>query len=341
MFSAYGGLMQRRQFITLLGGAAAAPSMLWPLAARAQQPERMRRIGVLLNAASDDAEFQAWVGAFLQGLALLGWTIGRNVRIDTRWAGANAADIRRHAAELAALAPDVILAHGAQTVGPLLQATRTVPIVFPVASDPVAAGLVDSLAAPGGNATGFMTFEYSMGGKWLELLKQIAPGVTRVAVLRDSFTPTGPAQFGVIQAVAPSLRMEVSPFNMRDATEIKRTVAAFAHSSNGGLIVTASGLATLHRDLIITLAARHKLPAVYFERFFVAAGGLVSYGADNIDQYRRAAGYVDRILRGEKPADLPVQAPTKYETVLNMKTAKALGIQVPDIVLLRADEVIE
>ena len=320
-------MMRRREFITLLGGAAAA----WPLAARAQQAERMRRIGVLLPAAADDAEFQARVGAFLQGLALLGWTIGRNVRIDTRWATANAADIRRHAAELAALAPDVILAHGASTVGPLLQATRTVPIVFPVVADPVGAGFVDSLARPGGNATGFMTFEYSLSGKWLELLKQIAPGVTRVAVLRDPAITAGIGQFGAIQAVAPSLGVEVSPVNVRDAGEIERAVAAFARSSNGGLIVTASGLAQLHRDLIVTLAARHKLPAVYFERFFVAAGGLISYGPDFVDQYRRAAGYVDRILKGEKPADLPVQAPTKYELVINLKTAKALGLDVPPI----------
>ena len=303
--------MKRREFITLLGGAAAA----WPLAARAQQPERMRRIGVLLPAAADDAEFQARVGAFLQALAQLGWTIGRNVRIDTRWATANAADIRRHAAELVALAPDVILAHGASTVGPLLQATRTVPIVFPVVVDPVGAGFVDSLARPGGNATGFMTFEYSMSGKWLELLKQIAPGVTRAAVLRDATQGSGTGQFAAIQAVAPSLRVEVNPVNMRDAGEIERAVAAFARAPNGGLIVTSGGLGTLHRDLIITLAARHKLPAVYFERFFVAAGGLISYGPDLVDQYRRAAGYVDRILKGEKPADLPVQAPTKYETV--------------------------
>ena len=314
--------MRRREFITLLGGAAVA----WPLAARAQQRERMRRIGMLLPAAADDAEFQARVGAFLQALAQLGWTIGRNVRIDTRWATTNAADIRRHAAELAALAPDVILAHGTSTVGPLLQATRTVPIVFPIVVDPVGAGFVDSLARPGGNATGFMPFEYSLSGKWLELLKEIAPGVTRVAVLRDPAIPTGIGQFGVIQAVAPSLRVEVNPVNVRDAGEIERAVAAFARSPNGGLIVTASASAVLHRDLIITLAARHKLPAVYYERFFVAAGGLISYGPDFIDQFRRAAGYVDRILKGEKPADLPVQAPTKYELVINLKTAKALGL---------------
>jgi putative ABC transport system substrate-binding protein len=332
--------LQRREFITLLGGAAAS-SMTRPLAVRARQPERIRRIGILLPAAADDAVYQARVGAFLQALTLLGWTIGRNVRIDTRWATPNAADIRRHAAELAALAPDVILANGGSTVGPLLQATRTVPIVFAVVSDPVGAGFVDGLARPGGNATGFMTYEYSLGGKWLELLKQIAPGATRVAVLRDSTRGSGSGQFAAIQAVAPSLRMEVNPVNMRDAGEIERGVAAFARAPNGGLIMTGGAATTLHRDLIITLAARHKLPAVYSERFFVADGGLISYGPDFIDQFRQAAGYVDRILKGEKPADLPVQAPTRYETVLNLKTAKALGLDVPPAVLVRADEVIE
>ena len=314
---------------------------MWPLAARAQQGERVRRVGVLLPAAADDAEFQARLAAFYQGLALLGWTIGRNVRIDTRWATANAADIRRHAAELVALAPDVILAHGASTVGPLLQATRTVPIVFPIVGDPVGAGFVDSLARPGGNATGFMTAEFSMAGKRLELLKQIASSVTRVAVLRDSTQGSGTGEFAAIQAVAPSLRVEVNPVNVRDAGEIERAVAAFARSPNGGVIVAAGAGAALHRNLIITLAARHKLPAVYFDRSFVAAGGLISYGADYFDQYRRAAGYVDRILKGEKPADLPVQAPTKYELVINLKTAKALGLDVPATVLARADEVIE
>ena len=329
--------LRRRDFIAALGGAAAA----WPLAARAQQGERMRRIGVLLPGAADDAEFQARVGAFHQALALLGWTIGRNVRIDIRWATTNAADIRRHAAELVALAPDVILAHGGSTVGPLLQATRTVPIVFPVVGDPVGAGFVDSLARPGGNATGFMIFEYSLGGKWLELLKQIAPGVTRAAVLRDAAQGAGTGQFAAIQAMAPSLRVEVNPVNMRDAGEIERAVVAFARSPNGGLIVTPSGPAFVHRDLIIALAARHKLPAVYSDRYFVAAGGLVSYGANEVDQYRQAAAYVDRILKGEKPADLPVQAPTRYETVINLKTAKALGLTVPPTLLARADEVIE
>jgi putative ABC transport system substrate-binding protein len=329
--------MRRREFITLLGGASVA----WPLLARAQERERMRRIGMLLPAAANDSEYQARVGAFLQELQHFGWAIGRNVRIDTRWAGANADDIRRHAAVLAALAPDVILAHGASTVGPLLQATRTVPIVFPVVGDPVGAGFVDSLARPGGNATGFMTVEFSMGGKWLELLKQIAPSLTRVAVLRDATQGTGAGQFAAIQTAAPSLRVEVNPVNMRDALEIERAIATFARSSNGGLIVTPSGGAALYRDLIIALGARHKLPTVYFERNFVAAGGLISYGPDQIDQYRQAAGYVDRILKGAKPADLPVQVPVKYETVLNMKTARALGLDVPATVLARTDEVIE
>jgi putative ABC transport system substrate-binding protein len=327
----------RRNFITLLGGTAVA----WPLAADAQQPDRMRRIGILLPSPADDAQFQSFVAAFLQALALLGWTIGRNVRIDTRWATLNAAEIRRQAGELVALAPDVILAHGGATVGPLLQATKTVPIVFPVIADPVAAGLVDSLARPGGNATGFMNFEYSLSGKWLELLKQIAPSVTRVAVLRDATRGGGTSQFAVIQAAAPSLRMEANPVNMRDAGEIERAIPAFARSPNDGLIATAGAGVALHRDLVIALAVRHKLPAVYFDRSFIAAGGLISYGPDLVEQYRQAARYVDRILKGEKPADLPVQAPVKYETVLNLKTAKALGLQVPASVLARADEVIE
>jgi putative ABC transport system substrate-binding protein len=331
--------MRRRDFIALLSGAAAVGA--WPRAALTQQDERVRRIGILLAARADDVVFQARVGAFLQELQQLGWSIGRNVRVDTRWAGANISEIRRQAAELAALAPDVILAHGASTVGALLQATRTVPIVFPVLGDPVGAGYVDSLARPGGNATGFMNFEFSLGGKWLELLKEIAPGVTRAAVLRDSANPSGTGQFGAIQAVAPSLRVELNPLNMRDAGAIERAVAAFARSGNDGLIVTGSGLAQVHRNLIITLAARHKLPTVYFERHFVAGGGLVSYGPDFVDMYRRAAGYVDRILKGEKPADLPVQTPTKYELVINLKTAKALGLTVPPSLLARADEVIE
>jgi putative tryptophan/tyrosine transport system substrate-binding protein len=328
--------MRRREFIAAVGGAAA-----WPLAARAQQPERMRRIGVLLNATADDPEYQARLGALLQGLQQLGWSIGRNVRIDTRWATANPADIRRHAAELVALAPDVILASGSSAVGSLQQATRSVPIVFVGLIDPVGAGLVESLARPGSNTTGFLLYEYSLSGKWPELLKEIAPSVTRVAVLRDPAITSGAVQFGVIQAIAPSLRVEVSPVNVRGGGEIERAVVAFASSPNGGLIVTGSGLATVHRDLIVALAAQHRLPAVYSNRVFVAAGGLISYGPDYIDMYRRAAQYVDRILKGDKPADLPVQAPTKYELVINLKTAKALGLEVPQTLLAHANEVIE
>jgi putative ABC transport system substrate-binding protein len=328
--------MRRREFIAGLGSAAA-----WPVVARAQQPERIRRIGVLLPAVADDAVFQARVGAFLQALALSGWIIGRNVQIDTRWAGANAADIRRQAAELVAIAPDVILAHNAAVVAALLQMTRTVPIVFPVAGDPVGAGLVASLARPGGNVTGFMSYEFSDAGKRLELLKQIAPNMTRAAVLRDATQGSGTAQFAAIQALAPSLKMEVAPINMRDAGEIERDIAAFARFPNGGLIATATNATTVHRNLIIILAAQHKLPAVYPERFFVADGGLVSYGFSVMEQYRKAAGYVDRILRGENPADLPVQAPTKFELVISLKTAKALGLTIPETLLATADEVIQ
>ena len=330
-------MIRRRDFISLLGGAAVG----CPIAGRAQQPERIRRISILLNSAPDDPRFQTWVGAFLQTLAVLGWTIGRNVRIDTRWTGANAAEARRHAAELAAVAPDVILAHGASTVRPLLEATRTVPIVFSTIADPVGAGFVDSLARPGGNVTGFMEFEYRQSGKWLELLKDMVPGMTRAAVLRETSQGSGTNQFAAIQAVAPSLRVEVTPVSLRDTGDIERALSAFARSPNGGLIVTAGAATMLHSNLIVTLAARHKLPAVYNERSFIAAGGLVSYGPDFVDQYRRAAGYVDRILKGEKPADLPVQAPTKYELVINLKTAKALGLTLPDTLLARADEVIE
>ena len=330
--------MKRREFITLLGGAAA---VAWPLAARAQQPERVPRIGVLMASAADDSENQARMAAFLQGLAQLGWTDGRNIRIDTRWA-TNADDIRRHATELAALAPDVLVAaSGTTTVAPLLQATRTVPIVFVNVIDPVGAGFVASLARPGGNATGFTIFEYGMSGKWLELLKQIAPSMTRAAVLRDPAIASGIGQFGAVQAVAPSLGVELSPVDVHDAGEIERAVTAFARGLNGGLIVTAGALTISHRQPIIALAARHKLPAVYPARFHVTAGGLISYGPDVIDQFRRAAGYVDRILRGEKPAELPVQAPTKYELVINLKTAKALSLDVPPSLLARADEVIE
>jgi putative tryptophan/tyrosine transport system substrate-binding protein len=328
--------MERREVIALLGGAVAA----WPLATRAQQ-ERTRRIGVLNNLAADDAVAQARNGAFLQGLQQAGWTIGRNVQVETRWAAGDADRLRTYGAELVALAPDVILATGNAGAAPLLQATRTVPIVFVIVPDPVGAGFVDSLARPGGNATGFTSFEYGLSAKWLELLKGIAPRVTRAGVLRDPALASGPAQFAAIQSMAPSLGMEVSPVNVRDAAEIERAIAAFARSANGGLIVTGSALVAFHRHLIIALAARHKLPAVYPERSYVDGGGLISYGPDFLDQYRRAAGYVDRILRGEKPADLPVQAPTKYELVINLKTAKALGLDMPATVLARADEVIE
>ena len=328
--------MKRREFILALGGAAA-----WPLAARAQQGEQVRRIGVLMNVAADDPEAPARVGAFSQGLAELGWTIGRNVRIDYRWYAGSADAARKYAAELVALAPDVMLASGTLGVTAIQQVARPVPIVFTLVADPVGAGFVNSLARPGGNATGFMLFEYSISGKWLELLKQFAPGVTRVAVLGDPDIPTGPAQFGVIQAVAPSLRVEVGAFNKRDTNEIERVITTFARSPNGGLIMTAGGPAFTHRDLIIRLAAQHKLPAVYYDRAFVAAGGLLSYGPDRINLYRRAAGYVDRILKGEKPADMPVQTPTKYELVINLKTAKALGLTIPSGVLASADEVIE
>jgi putative ABC transport system substrate-binding protein len=328
--------VKRREFITLLGGAAG-----WPLAARAQQPERMRRIGVVMNQAADDPEGQARLIAFVQALQQFGWTDGRNVRIDTRWAAGDADLIRKYAAEFAALAPDVILATGSFGVGPLLQATRAVPIVFVIVPDPVGAGLVDSLARPGGNATGFLQFEYALSGKWVELLKQIAPSVMRAGVIRDPAITAGIGQFGVIQSVGQSLGVEVSPVNVRVPGEIEQAVAAFARFPNVGLIVTGSALATVHRKLIINLAARHKLPAVYVSRYFVTDGGLVSYGANFLDQYRQAAAYVDRILKGEKPADLPVQAPTKYELVINLKTAKALGLTVPDALLARADEVIE
>jgi putative ABC transport system substrate-binding protein len=324
--------MRRREFISLLGGAAA-----WPLAARAQQPERMRRIGVLMNLAVGDPEGEARVAAFLQALQQLGWSDGRNVRIDYRWAVADVGRFHRYAEELLALAPDVILASATPSVQALQQATRTVPIVFANVGDPVGMGWVESLARPGGNTTGFTNWEYGFGAKWLELLKEIAPRLTRVAVLRD--LTIGPAQLSAIQAVAPSFG--VSPVGVRDADEIERTIAAFARSSNAGMIVTASTSALIHRHLIVMLAARHRLPAVYSFRYFATTGGLISYGPDPIDMYRRAAGYVDRILKGEKPADLPVQTPTKFELVINLKTAKALGLEIPPTVLARADEVIE
>jgi putative ABC transport system substrate-binding protein len=327
--------MKRRQFITLLGGAAVA----WPIAARAQLPERMRRIGVLMSTI-DDSEGQSRLSAFKEALQQLGWS-DRNVQIDIRWAEGSTDTVRKHALELVALAPDIILTTGALTLAPLLQATSRVPIVFAMVPDPVGAGYVNSLARPGGNATGFTTFEYSIAGKWLELLKQIAPSMTRAAIVRDPAISSGLGQFGAIQSVAPSLGIEVSPINMRNVGEIERDIATFAQSANGGLIVTGSAFSAIHRDLLIRLAARHKLPTVYFRRLFVDAGGLLAYGPDFIDQHRRAASYVDRILRGEKPGDLPVQAPTKYELVINLKTAKALGLEVPPSLLARADEVIE
>ena len=329
-------MMKRREFITLFGGAAAS----WPLAARAQQGERKRRIGVLAPTAPDDAEAQTRFAALRQGLQRFGWIEGRNLQIDARWGAGDAGAIGRAATELAALAPDVIVASGSAAAA-ILQATRTVPIVFVSVPDPVGSGFVESLAQPGGNATGFMMFEYGLSAKWLELLKEIAPGVTRAAVLRDPAIVAGIGQFAVIQSAAPSVGVDVSAINMRDGAEIERAVTAFARRPNGGLILTASALAAIHRDLVVSLAARYKLPAVYITRYFVAGGGLVSYGPDFVDQYRRAAEYVDRILKGEKPADLPVQAPTQYELVINLKTAKALGLDVPETLLARADEVIE
>jgi putative ABC transport system substrate-binding protein len=323
--------MRRREFITLLGGAAAA----WPLAARGQQGRGPRRIGVLTPFAADDPEAQARVAAFIHALQELGWTDGRNLRMDIRWGSGDAERIRRYAAELVALAPDAILAAGGMTVAPLLQATRTVPVVFTLTPDPVGAGFVDSLARPGSNATGFTNFEYGIGVKWLELLKDIAPRITRAAVLRDPTIPAGIGEFGAIQAVAPSFGMELRPLDVRDAGEIERAVAAFARSSNDGLIVTSNGVALVHRNLIVSLAMRHRLPAVYPFRVFVTAGGLISYGPDTIDPHRRAAGYIDRILKGERAADLPVQAPTKFELVINLKTAKAIGLEIPPALLAR------
>ena len=327
--------MTRRAFITLLGGAAAA----WPLAAGAQ--ERMRRIAVLMNLASDDSEGQDRVAAFMQGLQESGWVVGRNVRVDYRWASGDTNLFRRYAAELVALTPDVILSASGSALPFLLEATRSIPIVFAQTADPVGSGFVASLAKPGGNATGFTQIDFGMTGKWLELLKQIAPNITRAAVIRDARDPAGLGQWGAIHAVAPSLGVEVSPVNAHDANEMQRAVTAFARSPNGGLVVTASAPTAVHRETITMLAARHRLPAVYPFRYHSTVGGLISYGPDPIDQYRRAAGYVDRILKGEKPSDLPVQAPTKYELVINLKTAKALGLEVPPTLLARADEVIE
>jgi len=327
----------RRELLAALGGAAAA----WPLVARAQQPERMRRIGVLMNLTADDDDASPRVTALAQGLQQLGWTAGRNVRIDYRWGAVDADRSRRYATELLALAPDVILASSSPAVAALQQATPTVPIVFVNIIDPVGAGFVDSLAQPGGNATGFISYEYGLSAKLLELLREIAPELKRVAVLRDPAIATGIGQLAVIQAAAPSFGVEVRPVGVRDADEIERAVTAFARSSNGGLIVTGSPLTAFHRKLIIALVARHRLPAVYPFRYYPTSGGLISYGPDTTDPFRRAAGYVDRILKGEKPSDLPVQAPTKYELVINLKTAKALGLEVPPTLLARADEVIE
>jgi putative tryptophan/tyrosine transport system substrate-binding protein len=329
--------MNRRAFMTLLTGAAAA----WPLAARAQQPASMRRIAILTPFSANDAEGNARLTAFAQGLAQSGWTVGQNVRIDYRWGDGKADTMRKYAAELVALGPDVILASSSAAVAPLLEATRTIPIVFAGIADPVAAGYVENLARPGGNATGFAVYEYSISGKWLEVLKEVAPRVARAAVLRPSDIAAGPGQFGTIQALAPSLGVELRPVNVRDATEIERALTEFAQGSDGGMIVFGSPGATIHRSLIIALAAKYRLPAVYNSRFFAAAGGLISYGPDFLDQHRRAADYVDRVLKGEKPADLPVQAPTKYELVINLNAAKALGLTVPDNLLARADEVIE
>ena len=328
--------MKRREFITLLGSAAA-----WPLAARAQPAERVRRIGVLTPFAADDTESMARIAAFLQGLGDLGWAVGRNVRIDYRWSAGDPDRIRKDGMELVALAPDVILATGTPVTSALQQAGLSVPIVFAQVPDPVANGFVASLARPGGNTTGFTTYDYAASAKWVEILKEIAPGVRRAAVLRDPTIASGIGQLGAVLAVAPSLGMELSPIGVRDAGEIDRAITAFAREPNGGLIVLASPLSIVQRELIITLAARHRLPAVYGLRFFAIDGGLISYGPDSVEPYRRAAGYVDRILKGEKPADLPVQTPTKYDLVINAKTAKALGLEVPPTLLARADEVIE
>jgi putative tryptophan/tyrosine transport system substrate-binding protein len=331
--------MRRREFITLLGNVVAAAS--WPRGASAQQGEPLRRIGVLMNRAADDPSGQGGVAAFRQALQQLSWVEDRNMRIDTRWGENNPDLVRKYAAELISLSPEVILAVGTLGAMALQHLTRTLPIVFVNVTDPVGAGLVNSLAQPGGNLTGFMLFEYSSSGKWLELLKQIAPNVTRAAVLRDPANPAGLAQFSAIQAIAQSLGVEVSPIGVRDASEIERAVAAFAASPGGGLIVTGTALTSVNRNLIIALAAGYKLPTVYSDRLVTVGGGLLSYGPDRVELYKHAAGYVDRILKGEKPADLPVQVPTKYELVINLKTAKALGLAVPPSLLARADEVIE
>jgi len=327
--------MRRRDFLTLVGGTA------WPLAARAQRADRMRRIGVLMSLAADDMESQPRITAFNQGLQQLGWTEGRNVHLEVRWWADNDRDRQRYVAELVALGPDVIVVSGSTYLETLLKSSRAIPVVFVLVPDPVGSGYVESLSRPGGNATGFVMFEYGLAAKWLELLKQVAPDVKRAAILRDASISLGIGQFAVIQSVAPSLGVDVVPINLRDTTEIEHAVAAFARSGNGGLISTSSAFAAVHRDLIITLAAQHKLPAVYIARLYVASGGLMSYGPNFVNQHRQAASYVDRILKGEKPADLPVQAPTKYDLTVNLKTAKAFGLEIPAAILATADEVIE
>jgi putative ABC transport system substrate-binding protein len=328
--------MRRREFITLFGGATA-----WPLAARAEQPERLRRIGVLMNPTPEDQEAQKRLAAFVQELRRLGWSEDHNLNIEIRWARGEAASVRRHAAELVSLAPDVILTTGGFGVGPLQQETRTIPLVFVSVADPVGSGFVANLARPGGNTTGFENFEYGIGAKWLELLKQIAPHLTRAVILRDPGLPAGTGLLGAMQSVAPAVGIELSPISVLESKQLEGTVKAFAHRQNCGMVVTPIPAVLVHRELIIRLANQYRLPTIYPFRFFVTDGGLVSYGPDTVDQYRRAAGYVDRILKGEKPADLPVQAPTKYELVINLKTAKALGLEVPPTLLARADEVIE
>jgi putative tryptophan/tyrosine transport system substrate-binding protein len=329
--------MRRRDFVKGIAGT----TMALPVAARAQQGKRMRRVAALMPYSANDPQVQNRNAAFLQGLQQLGWTVGQNLQIDYRWSEGSEDDTRKYAAELVALAPDVILASSSAALAPLLRATRTVPIVFTTIADPVGAGYVDSLARPGGNATGFTNFDYGIGAKWLEVLKEIAPNTTRAAVLRDPNISAGVGQWGAIQSVSPSFAIEVSSINLIDPIEIDRAITAFAHSPNGGLIVTGSALTVVRRDLIITLAARYRLPAVYYDRYYVAAGGLISYGSNSVEQFRLAAAYVDRILKGEKPADLPVQAPNKYELAINLRTAKALGLTVPPTLIARADEVIE
>ena len=328
--------MMRRDFIALVGGAAG-----WPLAARAQQAERIRRVGILLVTVADDPESTRRLAALQGELGRLGWVEGRNLRFETRWTGGDPERIQRAAAELVSLAPDLILVHGSSGMDAMQRATRTVPVVFVVVPDPIGAGYANSQARPGGNATGFAQFEFGIGGKWLELLKELVPGLKRAGVIRDPRITAGPGQFGAIQSIAPSLGIDITPLNVLDAAEIERAIVAFAGTENSGVVVTGSALAVVHRNLIISLAAKHKLPAVYFADFLVRGGGLASYGPDLVDQYRQSATYVDRILKGEKPADLPVQAPTKYELVINLKTAKALGLDVPQSLLARADEVIE